>query len=614
MLDRRIYYSLKLTHSKNKEGVMVETLSQLFFNTVKSYPKDDLLLSKKEGKYVPISTEEFADSVKYFSLGLRNLGLEAGDKLIILSENRPKWVISDFANLCLGGITVPIYTTLVPEQIKYIIDDSDAKIVICSNQELWERVETVKNDLTKVTHHITFESEGPEGVLTFDQVLEKGKKVDQENPELFEKTALGIKPEDEATIIYTSGTTGVPKGVILTHRNFVSNVIASASRLPFSDKDTGLSLLPLSHSFERMVTFCFLYRGCSIGYAEGFDTVAQNLQEIRPHVMAVAPRVLEKFYSRVIDNVLASSALKQKIFFWAVKVGREYASRKLENKPISGMLSFKRKLAHKLVFSKVIAKTGGRVRFFASGAAPLSKELGEFFYALGIVVMEGYGLTETSPVISVNTFDNLKFGTVGPPIPGVEVKIAEDGEILAKGPNIMKGYYKKEEETKEVFEGKWFKTGDIGHLDEDGLLVITDRKKDLIVTAGGKNVAPQLIENLLKTNPYIENVVAIGDRRKFVSALVVPNFEKLEEYAKFNNITYEKVGDLVKNEKVVHFIEGEVDRATPALASYEKIKKISLLDRDFEIDRGEMTPTYKIKRNIVEQKYSGVIDAMYREG
>ncbi|NIO49860.1 MAG: AMP-binding protein [Candidatus Aminicenantes bacterium] len=592
---------------------MVETLSQLFLNTTKSYPKDDLLLSKKEGKYVPISTEEFADRVKYFSLGLKDLGLEEGDKLIILSENRPKWVISDFANLCLGGITVPIYTTLAPEQIKFIIDDSDAKAVICSNQELWEKVEAVKNDLIKVTHYITFESEGPEGVLTFDQILEKGKKVDQENPELFEKIALGIKPHDDATIIYTSGTTGVPKGVILTHNNFVSNVKTCAPILPFSDKDTALSLLPLSHSFERMVTFTFLYKGCSIGYAEGFDTVAQNLQEIRPQVMAVAPRVLEKFYSRVIDNVLASSALKQKIFFWAVKVGREYASRELENKPISGMLRFKRKLAHKLVYSKVIEKTGGRVRFFASGAAPLSKDIAEFFYALGIVIMEGYGLTETSPVISVNTFDKLKFGTVGPPIPGVEVKIAEDGEILAKGPNIMKGYYKKEEETREVFEGEWFKTGDIGHLDEDGFLVITDRKKDLIVTAGGKNIAPQPIENLLKTNPYIENVLAIGDRRKFVSALVVPNFEKLEEYAKFNNIPYETPGDLIKNDKVLNFMEGEIDRATPSLASYEKIKKISLLDRDFEIDKGEMTPTYKIKRNIVEKKYRGVIDAMYRE-
>jgi long-chain acyl-CoA synthetase len=613
MLDRCISYSLKLIHSKNKEGVMVETLSQLFLNTVKSYPKDDLLLSKKEGKYVPISTEEFADRVKYFCLGLKDLGLEAGDKLIILSENRPKWVISDFATLCLGGVTVPIYTTLVPEQIKYIIDDSDAKIVVCSNQELWEKVEAVKNELTKVTHYITFESEAPEGVLTFDQVLEKGKKVHQENLELFEKMALAVKPDDVATIIYTSGTTGDPKGVILTHSNFVSNVKACAPLLPFSDKETGLSVLFLSHSFERMVTFTYLYKGSSIGYAENFQTIGENLLEIRPHFMAFAPRLLEKFYSKVLDNIMASSALKQKIFFWAVKVGRAYAGRELENKPISGMLRFKRKLAHKLVYSKIIDKLGGRVKFVVSGAAPLSKDIGEFFYALGIVIMEGYGLTETSPVISVNTFDNLKFGTVGPPIPGVEVKIAEDGEIFAKGPNVMKGYYKKEDETKEVFEGEWFKTGDIGHLDEDGFLVITDRKKDLIVTSGGKNVAPQPIENLLRINPYIEDALAIGDKRKFVSALVVPNFEKLEEYAKFNNISYETLGDLVKNDKVLHFMEGEVDRATPSLASYEKIKKISLLDRDFEIDKGEKTPTFKIKRNIVEEKYRSIIDAMYRD-
>jgi len=592
---------------------MIETLSQLFLNTVKSYIKDDLMLYKKEGLYVPISTQEFANMVKHFSLGLKDLDLGAGDKMIILSENRPEWVISDIANLCLGGITVPIYTTLVPEQVKYIIEDSDAKIVLCSNPELWEKIEAVKSQLTKVTHYISFDPGAPEWTLSLEQVLEKGKQIDVDDPELFEKMASEVKPGDLATIIYTSGTTGPPKGVMLTHNNFVSNVTSSSPLLPFSDKDTGMSLLPLSHSFERIVTYCYLYKGCTIGYAEGFDTVAQNFQELRPHMMAAAPRVLEKFYSRVMDNVLASSALKRKIFCWAMKVGRKYAQKKLEKQSIPGMLNFKKKIAHKLVFSKIIAKTGGRVRFFVSGAAPLSKDIGEFFYAMGLVVMEGYGLTETSPVISINTFENLKFGTVGPPIPGVEVKIAEDGEIFAKGPNVMKGYYKKEEETKEVFEGEWFKTGDIGHIDEGGRLVITDRKKDLIVTAGGKNVAPQPIENLLKTNPYIENILAIGDRKKFISALVVPNFEKLEEYAKFNNIPYEKIGDLLDNEKVLHFMEGEVDRTTPSLASYEKIKKISLLDRDFEIDKGEMTPTYKVKRNVVEEKYRSIIDAMYKE-
>ncbi|MDH5467449.1 MAG: long-chain fatty acid--CoA ligase [Candidatus Aminicenantes bacterium] len=592
---------------------MVETISQLFLNTVKTYIKDDLLLYKKEGQYIPISTQEYTEKVKHFSLGLRELGLGAGDKMIILSENRPEWVISDMANLCLGGITVPIYTTLVPEQVKYIIDDSDAKIVLCSQPDLWQKVWAVKGELTKVTHYISFNPGSPEGTLSFEEVIEKGKQAQKNKPELFEKGALEIKPSDIASIIYTSGTTGLPKGVMLMHSNFVSNVVTCAPILPFSDKDTAMSLLPLSHVFERMVEFTYLYKGCTIGYGEGFDTVAQNLLEIRPHMMAVAPRVLEKFYARVMDNVLTFSSLKRKIFYWALKVGRKYSQRKLNNQPISGMLNFKRNLANKLVYSKIIARTGGRVRFFISGSAPLSKDIAEFFYVMGLVVMEGYGLTETSPVISVNTFDKLRFGTVGPPIPGVEVKIADDGEILTRGPHVMQAYYKKEEATREVFDGDWFRTGDIGHIDEDGFLVITDRKKDIIVTSGGKNVAPQPIENMLKINPFIENVVVIGDRRKFISALVVPNFEKLGEYARSNNIPFEKLNDLVKDERIRNFMEAEVDRTTPNLASYEKIKKISLMDMDFEQERGEVTPTLKVKRNIIEERYKNVIDAMYRE-
>jgi len=592
---------------------MVETISQLFLNSVKTYIKDDLMLYKKEGQYVPISTQEFAEKVRHFSLGLRELGLGAGDKMVIISENRPEWVISDVANLCLGGITVPLYTTLVPSQIKYIIDDSDAKIILCSQPDLWEKVWAIKAELTKVTHYISFDPGSPEGTLSFEDVIQKGMQAEKNNPELFEKGALEVKPSDIASIIYTSGTTGLPKGVMLMHSNFVSNVVTCAPLLPFSDKDTSMSLLPLSHVFERMVEFVYLYKGCTIGFAEGFDTVPQNLLEIRPHVMALAPRILEKFYARVMDNVLASSGLKRKIFYWALKVGRKYSQRRLNNQPISGFLNFKRNLASKLVYSKIIARTGGRVRFFVSGSAPLSKDIAEFFYAMGLVVLEGYGLTETSPVVSVNTFDKLRFGSVGPPIPGVEVKIADDGEILTKGPHVMKAYYKREEATQEVFDGDWFRTGDIGHIDEDGFLVITDRKKDIIVTSGGKNVAPQPIENILKTNPYIDNVVVIGDKRKFISALVIPNFEKLEEYAKSNNIAFETMSDLVKDERIQSFIEAEIDRSTPNLASYEKIKKISLMDKDFELEKGEITPTLKVKRNIIEERYNNVIDSMYRE-
>lgn len=592
---------------------MVDTLSQLFLNSVKSYPKDNLMLYKEKGRYVPISTDEFANRVKQVALGLKDLGLEAGDKLIILSENRPEWTITDLASLCLGAITVPIYTSLVPDQVKYIIDNSDAKIVVYSDPEQGEKIEAVRNELGKVSHYITFASEAAEGVLTLNQIKERGEEIVQDNPDLFESIALKVQADNVASIIYTSGTTGVPKGVMLTHRNFLSNIKTAADILPFSEKDTVLSFLPLSHVLERMVSFTYLFKGCSIGYAESIETVAENLLEICPHIMVSVPRVFEKIYSKIMDNVLSSSFLKKKIFFWALNVGKKYGRKKVLNQPISKTLQIKRNLAHKLVFSKIIERTGGRVRFFVSGGAPLARDIAEFFYAMGLVVLEGYGLTETSPVISVNTFENMKFGTVGKPIPGVEVKVAEDGEILTKGSNVMKGYYKMEAETQETFDGEWLRTGDIGHLDEEGFLVITDRKKDIIVTAGGKNVAPQPIENLLKTNPYISNATVVGDKRKFISALIIPNFEKLEEYAKINNLKFEDVEDLIKNETVINFMQSEVERTTPGLSSYEKIKKIALLNRDFEIEKGEITPTLKVKRNIIEQKYKDLIDNFYIE-
>jgi long-chain acyl-CoA synthetase len=592
---------------------MSETIPQILLNTIKNYPKDNFVLYKKEGAFVPLSTLQFSTPVKHLSLGLQALGFGPGDKFVILCENRPEWIMADLAALCCGGLTVPIYTTLVPEQIKYIIDDSDAKIVLLSNADQWKKVESIKSQLGKVQHFLILDGPAPAGVKRVAEVMERGRQEADKDPGLFEKKALAVRPEDSATIIYTSGTTGLPKGVLLTHRNFVSNVKTSAELLDFNVKDTVLSFLPLSHVLERMVTYAYVYRGCTIAYAESVDTVAQNLLEVKPQIMVAVPRVFEKIYSKVIDTVLAGSGLKRKIFFWGLKVGKDFGRRKLAKQPISGWLRFKRSLAHKLVFSKIVAKTGGNIRFFVSGGAPLSKDIAEFFYAMGLVIMEGYGLTETAPVISVNTFQALRFGTVGKPVPGVEVKIAPDGEILTRGPNVMKGYYKKEAETRETFEGGWLKTGDIGRLDEDGFLIITDRKKDLIVTAGGKNVAPQPIENILKTNPYIANAVVIGDRRKFVSALIVPNFEKLEEYARANGIAFRDRAELVKNPKVTAFLTSEADRATPMLSSFEKVKKVLLLDRDFEIEKDEMTPSLKVKRNIVEKKYSDQIEALYRE-
>jgi len=592
---------------------MVDTISQLFLNTVKSYPKDDLVLYKKDGTYVPMSTQQVSDWVRLFALGLRSLGAVAGDKLIILAENSPFWVMTDVSNLCIGGITVPIYISLMPEQIKYIIDNSDAKIVVCSSPELWEKVRVIKDELTKVNHFITFQAEAPPGAKTVTAVQAQGKELDADQPGLFEQLAGEVKPSDIASIIYTSGTTGIPKGVMLTHDNFISNVKAVDEVIPFSPEDTALSFLPLSHVLERMVSFVYLYEGISIGYAESIETLGVNLNEIKPTIMVAVPRIFEKIYAAVIDNVLTSSPLKRKIFFWAAELGKVYGRKKLQGESIPGALSFKHKLAHKLVFSKIIAKTGGNVRFFVSGGAALSKDIAEFFYAMGLVVLEGYGLTETSPVISANTFDHLKFGSVGQAVPGVEVKIAEDGEILTRGPHVMQGYYKMEAETAEALQEGWFYTGDIGYLDEQGFLVITDRKKDIIVTAGGKNVAPQAIENVLKIHPFIEGAVVIGDKRKFISALIVPNFDKLSKYAKSKDISFVDNADLISKTEIVQYFEQEIDKATPDLASYEKVKKVVLLDRDFELEKGEVTPSLKIKRNIVEDKYRERIDSLYQE-
>jgi len=592
---------------------MITTLPELFLNTVKAYPKDGLLLSKKQGRYVPISTRHFEDTVKNLCLGLNSLGFRPGDKLCLLSENRPEWVMTDIATLCAGGLTVPIYTTLMADQVRYIIDDSDATVVVVSNSDHWKKLEPLRNRLDKVRHYIMIDGPAPAGVLTFGELAEKGRSLGEAIPGLFGELAGRVRPEDEASLIYTSGTTGVPKGVILTHANLLSNIRTVRDIIEFTEKDVCLSFLPLSHIFERMVTFTYLYAGCTIAYAESVEAVAQNLLEVRPHIMVSVPRVFEKIYTKVMDQVLVSPAARRKIFFWALNVGRQYGARKLLGTRIPAGLRFRRAIAHKLVFSKIIARTGGRVRFFVSGAAPLSREIAEFFYALGLVVLEGYGLTETSPALSVNTFENLKFGTVGKPIPGVEIRIAADGEILAKGPNIMKGYYKKEAETREVFEGGWFHTGDIGHLDEDGFLVITDRKKDLIVTSGGKNVAPQPIENLLKLNPYIVNAVVIGDRKRFISALIVPNFEKLEAYARVQQIPFGDREELVRDSRILEFMRAEVDKATPLLASYERIKKIVVLGRDFEIEKGEITPSLKVRRSIIEGSYEEIIDSIYRE-
>jgi long-chain acyl-CoA synthetase len=592
---------------------MIETLPQLFLTTVASYPKDDYMMYKEDGSYRSLSTAEFAKRVRQFSLGLAALGHRPGDRLIILAESSPWWVMTDLANVCAGGVTVPIHSVLTPEQVKYIINDSEAGIVVFSNREIWKKLEALRPGLPRVRAFISFDKDAPEGATSFDQVRETGERVNREEAGRFESMANTVRPGDLAAIIYTSGTTGVPKGAMLTHANFVSNTVSASTVIKISDKEVGFSFLPLSHTLERIGMLAYLYNGCSIAFAESMNTLLENLLEIRPHLMVSAPRIFEKIYAGIMDKVLSSPPLKKKIFFWALKVGKKHGEKKLGGQPISPFLQARRNLAHKLVFKKIIGLTGGRIRLFLSGGAPLSKDIAEFFYAIGLLILEGYGLTETSPVISLNAIGQMKFGSVGKPIPGVEVRIAEDGEILTRGPHVMKGYYKMPHDTAEVFDGDWFRTGDIGRFDEEGFLVITDRKKDIIVTSGGKNIAPQQLENLLKTSPYISNAVVTGDRRKFVSAIIVPNFEKIEDYAASRGIPTAGRHGLVRNPDIVGFLMGEVDRATANLASYEKIKKIVVLERDFEIDAGELTPTLKVKRNIIENKYRDLIDALYVE-
>lgn len=592
---------------------MVSTLTELFLNTLKNYSKDEFMLCKKGGQFVPISTAVFAEKVRYLCLGLYSLGFRKGDKLSILSENRPEWTMMDFAALFAGGLVVPIYTTLVSEQIHYMIDDSDTRVVVVSNPVLWKKIEPLRPVLNKVSTYVVLDGSAPEGAMTFDQLIEMGRALGTEKPGLFDELAVLPKPDDEATLIYTSGTTGQPKGTILTHANFVSNVQAVLGVMEVYPTDIVLSFLPLSHVLERMVLFCYIQAGTTIAFAENIEAVAKNLIEVRPVIMVSVPRVFEKIYAKVMDQILTSPPLQRRIFFWAIKIGRKGAEAELVGKKLPPMLALKLAVARKLVFSKITARTGGRVRFFISGGAPLARDISEFFYVIGLVIYEGYGLTETSPVLALNTKEDLKLGTVGKPLPGVEIKIADDGEILARGPNVMKGYYKKEAATREALAGGWFHTGDIGCLDDDGFLAITDRKKDLIVTSGGKNVAPQPIENLLKTNPYITNIVIIGDRRRFVSALVVPDFEKLGEYARSHGISYSGNEGLVADNRIVEFIKSEIDRATPQLASYERIKKIRVLSREFEIESGEMTPTLKVRRTNIEERYKGLIDEMYNE-
>lgn len=573
---------------------------------------------KVDDVYKGITYQEMKAETDLFGYGLVELGLKKNDSVALISENRPEWVYADFAMQMLGIINVPLYPSLTSDSIEYILNDSESKAIIVSTGFQLNKVLKIIKNCKHLKQIIIFneheDGDGESNILTFKQVQEKGKDRKKKNPELLKKTSGEIKENDVCTIIYTSGTTGEPKGVILTHKNIISNVNAALEIFPITKDDIFLSFLPLCHIFERMAGYYTAFAaGCTIYYAESIEKVATNLQEAKPTLMTSVPRLFERIQSRIIKNVESQSVTKQKIFYWALEIGRQFVAAKKKGS-VSLALSAKHKIADKLVFKKLRERTGGRLRFFISGGAALSKELGEFFESVGLQIVEGYGLTESSPVIAANRPDDYKFGTVGKPLPGVEIKIASDGEILARGPNIMKGYYKKKKETEETVIDGWLHTGDIGVFDSEGFLMITDRKKHLFKTSAGKYIAPTPIENIFLTSKYIDQFVLIGDRRMFLSALIVPDYEALKEYADAHKIPYTSESELTGNEKIYKLIEDDMSKLQKKLANYERVRKFALLDKPFTIETGEITPSLKIKRKVVEEKYNYLIEQMYYSG
>ncbi len=599
-------------------AVQFETLTQMFDNITKRFMDDKrpAYLRKVKGEWIGLSYKEYREHVKNFSLGLLDLGVKKGDNVALISENRVEWPISDLSILSIGAITVPIYPSLTAKQMEYILVNSDSKYLIISNQFQLNKINKIRENLPFLEKIIVMNEkiESEENVSRFSEILEAGKEYDKKNQGLFEELLKRTKPDDVATIIYTSGTTGEPKGVELTHKNFVFDIKAVASITEVNHKDISLSFLPLCHVFERMAGNYFVFGcGATISYADSIDTVAENLLEIKPTVMTTVPRLFERIYTKIQRSIDNSSETRRKIFKLAIRTGRKYAVAKKKGL-ISLSLTIKHRIAENLVFKKIRERTGGRLRFFVSGGAALPKEIGEFFEAIGLKILEGYGLTETSPVISINRINSYKYGSAGLPLPGLEVKIANDGEILTRGDHVMKGYYKNEKSTKEVIDDEgWFHTGDIGHMDPENFVMITDRKKNLFVSSGGKNIAPQPIENMFLSSKYIDQFVLIGDRRQFLSALIVPDFNAIKEYADMNRISYSDVKDLTSNEEIYNMIDQDISTIQSELANYEKVRRFVLLEKPLSLEEGEITPSLKIKRKVIEQKYSDIIENMYKK-
>lgn len=591
------------------------TLPQLCVNALQRHAKSDALNHKRGEAWLNVTSQEFIERIRYVALGLAEMGIERGDRVALLSENRAEWSIVDLAILSLGAINVPIYTTQAPEQVRFILADSGARVLFVSNRKTYrhaapgiEAVETLEN----VIFFDTDSAAGVRGSLALENLEQTGRARNARQPHAYETFSTAVEPDDLATIIYTSGTTGDPKGVMLSHRNFVFDVTTIAHSLPIDGRDVALSILPLSHIFERTCFYLFCYAGVSVYYAASFDQVGALLQEVRPTVMTAVPRLFEKVYHRIVKKGLASEGMKRKIFQWALRRGTRYAELHDKRKRVSPLLALQQMLADRLVFTKWRAGVGGRLRYFVSGGAPLSPSLAYAFLAAGIPILQGYGMTETC-VTTANRPDNNKVGSVGLPFPGVEHKIAEDGEILIRGANVMRGYYGHPESTKKMFTADgWFQTGDVGHMDAEGRLYITDRKKELFKLSNGKYIAPQLLESLIKQSSMINQVVVMGAGRKQPVALIAPDWEALGDEMRVRGMRVPASPEAWScDAQAIKIVQQEVSALTSGLADYERVRRVALLAEELSIDGGELTPTLKVKRRVVDERYQKLIESLY---
>ena len=592
------------------------TLIDVFTRAARAHNRPDALNYKHDGEWVSLSSDEMLARLQHVAAGLYAMGIRHGDRLALLSDSRVEWTLTDAGCLFAGAVDVPIYPTLTPSQVRYILQDSGASALFLANREKFVELKEVLGECAQLKHVVFFDADGVSASdgLTLAEVEERGRELLQREPDQIERLTAETTPDDLATIIYTSGTTGEPKGVMLTHANLVSNLIDSSGHLDVGEQDTVLSVLPLSHVFERQAMYMYLHHGMAVYFAESLQTVGANMREVRPTILVGVPRLFEKIYQRIQEHAAEAGKFAETLLAWSVSVAREYAQHFNNHTPLPATLKVQHALAAKLIFSKWREVFGGKIRLLLSGGAALSEDLASIYIGAGIPIIQGYGLTETSPVISASTFEEYRIGTVGKPIPHVEVRIAEDGEIEVRGPNVMRGYYNKPEETRAAFtDDGWFKTGDIGTLDAEGYLRITDRKKELFKTSGGKYIAPAPIEQAIKGSRFVNQVVLVGSERKFPAALIVPVWEQLESYCNLKGIEVQSRKELCSHPRIIDLLQRQIDARTPNLARYEKVKKVALLENEFTIEGGELTPTLKIKRRVIDEKYRDVIEKLYEE-